>query len=148
MLKGKEFGTAIGQAINLKIASGKAASKAEIARHFSMKPPSLSDWVKKGSVAKDKLHELWRYFSDVAGPEHWGMSNSEWPQGLSTQTNHASEPDADRYIANITDMDVEKITNIVRKLDSTRRAKVLEFAQDTLTLQTLERQNSTGRTGS
>jgi hypothetical protein len=82
MLKGKEFGQAIGQAITLKLDSGGAASKADIARHFGMKPPSLADWVKKGAVAKEKLPELWRYFSDVVGPEHWGLTKSEWPAGL------------------------------------------------------------------
>lgn len=82
MLKGKEFGAAIARAIQLKLDSGAAKTKAEIARHFGMKPPSLADWVKKGSVAKDKLPELWRYFSDVAGPDHWGMTKSEWPAGL------------------------------------------------------------------
>jgi len=82
MLKGKEFGVAIARAIQLKLDSGAVKTKAEIARHFGMKPPSLADWVKKGSVAKDKLPELWRYFSDVAGPDHWGMTKSEWPAGL------------------------------------------------------------------
>lgn len=82
MLKGKEFGTAIGKAIQLKLDSGAVKSKADIARHFDIKPPSLVDWVKKGSVSKDKLPELWRFFSDVAGPDHWGMTDSEWPTGI------------------------------------------------------------------
>lgn len=87
MLKGKDFGSAIGEAVQRKLDAGFAKSKAEIARHFGMQPPSLSDWVKKGSVAKDKLPELWRYFSDVAGPDHWGLSASEWPSGLSLLSN-------------------------------------------------------------
>lgn len=82
MLKGKDFGAAIGRAIKLKLDAGAAKSKAEIARHFGMKPPSLADWVNKGSVSKDKLPEMWRYFSDVAGPDHWGMTPDEWPAGL------------------------------------------------------------------
>lgn len=82
MLKGKEFGKAIGRAIQLKLDSGAVPSKAAIARHFEVQPPSLSDWVKKGSISKDKLPEVWRYFSDVVGPEHWGMSRAEWPSGL------------------------------------------------------------------
>lgn len=84
MLKGKEFGAAIGVAIKLKIASNPSLKKAHIASHFKIKPPSITDWVKKGSVAKDKLPELWRYFSDVVGPEHWGMTKDEWPAGLIT----------------------------------------------------------------
>lgn len=91
MLKGKDFGEAIGKAIDLKLRKGFAASKAEIARHFGMKPPSLSDWVKKGSVAKDKLPELWRYFSDVVGPAHWDLTPDEWPAGL-TDAMHQTGP--------------------------------------------------------
>lgn len=78
MLKGKELGSAIGEAIDLKIKSGKAKSKAEIARHFRVQPPSVFDWINKGSIAKDKLPELWRYFSDVVGPEHWGLSSFQY----------------------------------------------------------------------
>lgn len=88
MLKGKDFGKAIGEAIDLKLKNGSVATKAEIARHFGMKPPSLSDWVKKGSVAKHKLPELWRYFSDVVGPAHWDLTPQEWPAGLSDLTFH------------------------------------------------------------
>lgn len=52
MLKKKEFGEAIGRAIDLKIERGIIPSKAEIARHFSVKPPSLVDWVKKDPSRK------------------------------------------------------------------------------------------------
>src|SRR6185312_5138932 len=83
MLKGKEFGQAIDKAISLKISSGGARSKAEIARHFDVRPPSLVDWVKKGSIAKERLPALWAYFADVVGPQHWGLTESEWPSGLS-----------------------------------------------------------------
>ncbi|ENT3910099.1 DNA-binding transcriptional repressor RacR, partial [Escherichia coli] len=77
MLSGKDLGRAIEQAINKKIASGAVKSKAEIARHFKVQPPSIHDWIKKGSISKDKLPELWRFFSDVVGPEHWGLN--EYP---------------------------------------------------------------------
>jgi len=90
MLKGKEFGQAIGKAIDLKLKSGSADSKAAIARHFKMQPPSLADWVKKGAVSKDKLPELWRYFSDVVGPEHWGLTKSEWPAGLTDTSDRSA----------------------------------------------------------
>lgn len=43
MLKGKEFGAAIGEAIKKKLAKdGGPQSKAEIARHFKMKPPAMA----------------------------------------------------------------------------------------------------------
>ena len=77
MLSGKDLGRAIEQAINKKIASGSVKSKAEVARHFKVQPPSIYDWIKKGSISKDKLPELWRFFSDVVGPEHWGLN--EYP---------------------------------------------------------------------
>ncbi|MFC0257551.1 LexA family transcriptional repressor [Achromobacter marplatensis] len=77
MLNGKDLGAAIKTAIELKLASGGAVSQAAIARHFNVKPPSIHDWIKKGSISKDKLPELWRYFSDVVGPEHWGLK--AWP---------------------------------------------------------------------
>ena len=77
MLKGIELGRAIGEAIQRKIDAGAIKSRADVARHFEIKTPSIYDWVKKGSISKDKLPELWRYFSDVVGPEHWGLSS--WP---------------------------------------------------------------------
>ncbi|CAK0773291.1 Phage repressor protein [Gammaproteobacteria bacterium] len=80
MLNGVELGQAIARAIELKIASGAIKSKSEIALHFGIKTPSIYDWINKGSISKEKLPELWRYFSDVVGPEHWGLG--DWPSGL------------------------------------------------------------------
>ena len=73
MLSGKELGRAIEQAIEKKLSAGSAKSKAEIARHFKIKPPSIYDWINKGSISKEKLPELWNYFSDVVSPDHWGL---------------------------------------------------------------------------
>ncbi len=70
MLKGKELGAAIGEAI-----ARKGVSKAEVARHFGIQAPSVDGWVKTGRISKDKLPELWAYFSDVADPEHWGLAS-------------------------------------------------------------------------
>lgn len=78
MLNGKELGKAIAKAIELKIASGAISSKADVARHFNVKPPSIHGWIDKGVISKSRLPELWRYFSDVVGPEHWGLK--AWPQ--------------------------------------------------------------------
>jgi len=82
MLKGPEFGEAIARAIQLKKDRGTISSQKEVADHFKIKPPSLIAWIKRGTVSKDKLPELWRYFSEVAGPGHWGMTPAEWPSGL------------------------------------------------------------------
>lgn len=86
MLSGKDLGRAIEQAINKKIASGVVKSKAEIARHFKVQPPSIHDWIKKGSISKDKLPELWRFFSDVVGPEHWGLNEYPIPTPSTSDT--------------------------------------------------------------
>lgn len=82
MLTGKELGAAIDAAIKKKIDSGKIRTKAEVARHFDIKPPSLHDWIKRGTVSKERLPQIWRYFSDVVGPEHWGVKAFDWPSGL------------------------------------------------------------------
>lgn len=69
MLTGKELGNAIAEAIRLK-----GVSKAAVARHFNIKPPSISDWINRGTIDKSKLDELFLYFSDVVSREHWGLS--------------------------------------------------------------------------
>src|SRR5690606_8324588 len=45
------------------------------ARRFGIKPSSINDWEKRGTIAKERLPDLWQYFSDVVGPEHWGLRN-------------------------------------------------------------------------
>lgn len=67
MLTGKELGNAIKEAIRLN-----GVSQASVARHFKIKPPSVSDWIKRGTIDKAKLDDLFAYFSDVVGPDHWG----------------------------------------------------------------------------
>lgn len=68
MLTGTELGRAI-EAARIK----KGVSKKEMADHFGVKPPSIQGWVSAGTIGKDKLPALWAYFSDVVGPEHWGL---------------------------------------------------------------------------
>lgn len=76
MLTGKELGAAIRAAIE-----AKGVSQREVARVFEVKPPSVQDWMNKGTIGKDKLPALWHYFSDVAGPEHWGLEEfPKWPR--------------------------------------------------------------------
>ena len=71
MLTGKNLGVAIASAIKLK-----GVSKAAVARHFNVKPPSISDWCDRGPIKKDKLTDLFDYFADVVGPAHWGLSRA------------------------------------------------------------------------
>lgn len=73
MHTGKKLGEAIADAIQKKINNGSIKSKADVAHHFGIKVPSIYTWIKNGTISKDKLPELWNYFADVAGPEHWGL---------------------------------------------------------------------------
>lgn len=80
MLTGKPLGDAVAEAIRLK-----GVSKAAVARHFGIKGPSVYDWINHGRIGKQHLMEMVAYFSDVVGPEHWGMpapADSEWEATL------------------------------------------------------------------
>lgn len=68
MLTGPDLGAAIEAA---RIAKG--VSKKQLADDFSVKPPSVQGWVKNGRIDKSKLMDVIAYFSDVVGPDHWGM---------------------------------------------------------------------------
>jgi phage repressor protein C with HTH and peptisase S24 domain len=68
MLTGEQLGSAIEAAIKLK-----GVTKKEVAAHFGVQPPSIQDWVKRGTIGKEKLPKLWAYFSDVVPSSHWGL---------------------------------------------------------------------------
>lgn len=72
MLTGTELGAAIDAARLAKNISKKA-----LAEHFKISPPSVNGWVTTGRIDKSKLIEVIRYFSDVAGPEHWGLTSED-----------------------------------------------------------------------
>lgn len=68
MLTGKKLGQAIEAAIELK-----GVSKRKVADFFGVQPPSIQDWIKRGTISKEKLPKLWAYFSDVVPASHWGL---------------------------------------------------------------------------
>ena len=68
MLSGPELGKAVAEAIRLK-----GLPKTAVAKHFGIQGPSIYDWIKHGRVGKQHLTALFDYFSDVVGPEHWGL---------------------------------------------------------------------------
>lgn len=80
MLTGPDLGAAIAEAIRRKLDRGAARSRAQIAAHFDMKPPSLYDWEERGTVSKAKLLRMFEYFADVVGPEHWCLTEVERTQ--------------------------------------------------------------------
>lgn len=71
MLTGEKLGEALAAAIRMK-----GVSKADVARHFDVKPPSVQGWLKHGRISKSHIEKLLAYFSDVVGPEHWGISSA------------------------------------------------------------------------
>lgn len=70
MLTGEELGAAIESARKLKRVTKKA-----MAIEFGVAQPSIQDWVKRGTISKARLPQLWDYFRDVVGPEHWGLDS-------------------------------------------------------------------------
>jgi len=88
MLTGEKLGSAIREAIRRK-----GVTQVAVAEHFGVRPPSVQDWIRRGTIGKDKLPELWAYFADVVGPEHWGM-----PGTSSSPAPHA-EDEEDLVIA-------------------------------------------------
>lgn len=68
MLTGKKLGDALREAIRLK-----NVSKAEVARHFEVKGPSVYDWINHGRIGKQHIEKLVAYFSDVVPSSHWGI---------------------------------------------------------------------------
>lgn len=72
MLTGTELGAAI-ESARLK----KSVTKKAMASAFGVAPPSVQGWVNTGRIDKSKLIQVIRYFSDVVGPEHWGLSRDD-----------------------------------------------------------------------
>lgn len=73
VIKGKELGRAIERAIQLKIDAGLVKSRAAVARDLHVEPNVVYGWIRTGSISKERLPELWVYFEDVVGPDHWGL---------------------------------------------------------------------------
>lgn len=72
MYTGKQLGDAIKTAIELK-----GVRKADVARAFAIKPPSVTSWIQTGRVDKAHIDKLVSYFADVVKPEHFGIGAFE-----------------------------------------------------------------------
>lgn len=69
MHSGTELGAALKEAM-----TRKGVTQKQVADHFKIYQPSVSNWIKTGRIHKDHIAELLEYFSDVVGPEHWGLA--------------------------------------------------------------------------
>ena len=123
MLTGPELGAAIDAA---RIAKG--VSKKQLADDFQVKPPSVQGWVKNGRIDKSKLMDVIVYFSDVVGPEHWGLRPGFSYESLPEVT---SEPVAEPAPASAAEMVRAMLAKQGKNLSDTTRAQLIAAAEAT-----------------
>lgn len=123
MLTGPELGAAIDAA---RIAKG--VSKKQLADDFQVKPPSVQGWVKNGRIDKSKLMDVIAYFSDVVGPEHWGLRPGFSYESLSDV---AAEPVAEPAPTSAAEMVRAMLAKQGRNLSDTARAQLIAAAEAT-----------------
>ncbi|WP_070085593.1 MULTISPECIES: S24 family peptidase [unclassified Pseudomonas] len=123
MLTGPELGAAIDAA---RIAKG--VSKKQLADDFQVKPPSVQGWVKNGRIDKSKLMDVIAYFSDVVGPEHWGLRPGFSYESIQDVT---SEPAAEPAPTSAADMVRAMLAKQGKNLSDTARAQLIAAAEAT-----------------
>ena len=127
MLTGPELGAAIEAA---RIAKG--VSKKNLADDFSVKPPSIQGWVKNGRIDKSKLMDVIAYFSDVVGPEHWGLRPGFSYENLEVTSEDSSAQDSNdgRSLASsAADMVRQMLATKGKSLSDDARARLLAAAE-------------------
>lgn len=120
MLTKHSLGLAISTAIKLKLDTKKVKSKAAIAREFGVKPSSLAEWEKYGSISKDKIGKLIDYFSDVVTIDHWGITEDEAAVWLSL-TKNKKTPHHSRQL-------VQQICDISEQINDAGLQQIIGFA--------------------
>lgn len=123
MLTGPELGAAIDAA---RIAKG--VSKKQLADDFQVKPPSVQGWVKNGRIDKSKLMDVIAYFSDVVGPEHWGLRPGFSYESIQDVT---SEPAAEPAPTSAADMVRAMLAKQGKNLSDSARAQLIAAAEAT-----------------
>lgn len=123
MLTGPELGAAIEAA---RIAKG--VSKKQLADDFQVKPPSVQGWVKNGRIDKSKLMDVIAYFSDVVGPEHWGLRAGFSYESIPDIT---SEPAAEPAPTSAADMVRAMLAKQGKNLSDSARAQLIAAAEAT-----------------
>ncbi|MBH3464448.1 S24 family peptidase [Pseudomonas carnis] len=122
MLTGPELGAAIEAA---RIAKG--VSKKNLADDFSVKPPSIQGWVKNGRIDKSKLMDVIAYFSDVVGPEHWGLR-----PGFSYENLEEANEDSPDQRSNDGQSMASSAADMVRQMLATKGESLSEDARTRL----------------
>ena len=137
MLSGEKLGQALKEAMRLK-----KVTQAQVGKEFGIAQPSVSNWLKTGRIDKTHIEHLLTYFSDVVGPEHWGLSaaststspvaipaghrisTGECAQMLVDQVAKLPEPTA-RFVSDIVSLSLTK-----GQLDPVFRAHIDSVAGD------------------
>lgn len=123
MLTGPELGAAIDAA---RIAKG--VSKKQLADDFQVKPPSVQGWVKNGRIDKSKLMDVIAYFSEVVGPEHWGLRPGFTYESIQDVT---AEPVAEPATTSAADMVRAMLAKQGKNLSDSARAQLIAAAEAT-----------------
>jgi hypothetical protein len=151
MLEGKELGAAISAAMEKK-----KVGPTILAAAFDIKPPSVSDWKARGCVSKKHLPRLIAYFSDVVGPEHWGLNAAEarvMSPHTAQETNLSYQliPPVNNYkaaldtlAAGLSDLDMEGRERIAPMFESFARSPGPVSIQDILAVLRLNRKSDEG----
>jgi len=117
MLTGKALGEAIKSALDKT-----EMTQADVARHFKVKPPSVSGWITTGRISKPNFEKLRLLLADVVGPEHWGLA--------AERTDRADEERGTEY-KTLSD-DEQWLVLAYRKAGKDTRAGMLAFARTVL----------------
>ncbi|MDI9234338.1 hypothetical protein [Limnohabitans lacus] len=148
MLEGKELGAAITSAMEKK-----KVGPTVLAAAFGIKPPSVSDWKTRGCVKKNHLPKLIAYFSDVVGPEHWGLNSAEnvfavQPSAQQENLSHKLIPPVNNYkvaldtlAAGLSDLDMQGRERIAPMFESFARSPGPVSIQDILAVLRLNRKS-------
>lgn len=110
MHTGSKLGDALKEAMTIK-----GVKQAAVAEAFGIKQPSVSEWLKFGRIGKKHIPQLVEWFSDVVGPEHWGLPASWVAHAVDAES---SEPlDEAQSAEAFTDSDRELLQEVKEMLD-------------------------------
>lgn len=115
MLTGKELGAAIESALEK---NGK--TKADAARYFNVKAPSVSGWIKTGRISKANFDKL-RVWLSQTPPSHWGAE--------SPPLSSASEESAAQQIGYLLPEEIFELLKLYANCDAHGRTYVLSTAR-------------------
>lgn len=119
MLTGTDLGSAI-EAARIK----KGITKKALAEAFRVAAPSVQGWVTTGRIDKSKLIDVIRFFSDVVGPEHWGLGQGD------NDLFFLSYPDTDAQQETSGDLVLRMLEKHGKNLSADARRRIAEAIEE------------------